>query len=251
MHAVWGNKDRVERGGIQVPNYGSLRGMAVGPATNPYAGQQVRFGPGVAAGDENMYFAGLLNPGPVDAGLDIWEGGGGGMTGMGAICAFGEGCDTKVSPHPGEESESKVLPEAMIIGAPDIIDRERGGSAIWKQSTLWKRGLYHLARVQVSDEMLWCDKPRWHTCHVICWFYCKVGERAIKAASRLTPNVGYDKLSGWLWVRGNSLDVCMNLALWIKKGKGINAKGLQIAYDEGATMGAVYGWRQNVAMQLV
>ena len=122
---------------------------------------------------------------------------------------------------------------------------------MWKQSTLWKRRLTHLARVVVSDEDWWCEKPVWHRCNVVCWFYVRGAEGAIKRASKLTPNVGIDGLTGWLWVRSNSLEVCLSLALWIKRGKKINTAGLLAAFNEGVTMGAVPGWRAGAVAELL
>jgi hypothetical protein len=231
--------------------------LAYGSGVNPYAQQHVRFGPGVTAGDENPLFVGLLSPGPTMEGLGIWDGGGGGTHGMAAICEAG-GCPggeadgMMAAGEPSRVDEpSRVLPEVSLIGTPDVIDRERGGCAVWKQPTLWKRHCYYLVRVIVADDQLWCEQPRWHTCHVTCWFYLQPKTSAVKSASKLSPNIGLDPLTKYLWVRSNSLDVCLSLAVWVKRGRRLTSKGFQEAFDEGLTMGNGPGWRTRMINELM
>jgi hypothetical protein len=108
--------------------------------------------------------------------------------------------------NPGDKLKSVI----RELGKPDLIDKNRGGVAIWKESTLSKRNHGYLKRVEVMDEQIVNAQPYPHIGFVYTWVKLPIPEDYIYQITAMGPNVVYDTGKKWLRVRGNSYNA--NLA---------------------------------------
>ena len=93
------------------------------------------------------------------------------------------------SSNPGERLKDLV----DEFGEPDIIDKTKGGFAIWKKDTLQKRG-HCWERVEIHDEQIPHIHPTPHTDFLYTWYKLNVPENKIDAVRTLSESVTYDPL---------------------------------------------------------
>jgi hypothetical protein len=85
-------------------------------------------------------------------------------------------------------------------GKPDIIDKSRGGSAVWKTTTLEKRG-FCWDRIEIRDEQVPHSHPAPHVDFLYYWYKLYVPENKINDIREISESVTYDPLKKLLGVR--------------------------------------------------
>ena len=85
-------------------------------------------------------------------------------------------------------------------GIPDVIDKKRGGSAIWKKSTLENKGACW-DRIEIRDEQIPHESPGPHVDFLYYWYKLNVPEELICDITKLSESVTYDTLKKMLRVR--------------------------------------------------
>lgn len=85
-------------------------------------------------------------------------------------------------------------------GEPDVIDKKKGGSAIWKRDTLEKRGSCW-DRIEIRDEQVPHNNPGPHVDFLYYWYKLHVPEELICDVGQLSESVTYDPLKQMLRVR--------------------------------------------------
>ncbi len=86
------------------------------------------------------------------------------------------------------------------FGMPDIIDKSKGGVAIWKKKTLEGRG-FCWDRVELHDEQIPHDDPAPHTDFLYYWYKLHVPKDLQEDVRKLSDSITYDPLKHMLRVR--------------------------------------------------
>ena len=109
------------------------------------------------------------------------------------------------TPHPsGKYGDSnpaaRLLDVVKEFGPPDIIDKKSGGFAIWKKSTLQKRG-FCWERIEIHDEQIPHNVPGPHTDFLYMQYKLNVPKDKINDVRGLSDSITYDPLKGVLSAR--------------------------------------------------
>lgn len=102
------------------------------------------------------------------------------------------------TPHPsgkyGSFNPAERYPDLIKkFGEPDLIDKNPGGVAIWKRSTLRERG-HCWERVEIHDEQIPHTKPAPHTDFLYTWYRLDVPDDKVTDVLSLSESVTYDPL---------------------------------------------------------
>jgi hypothetical protein len=87
-----------------------------------------------------------------------------------------------------------------LFGKPDTIDKSKGGTAIWKKSSLEKKG-FCWDRVELRDEQVPHNNPGPHVDFMYYWYKLDVPEELICDVIKLSESVTYDPLKKMLSAR--------------------------------------------------
>lgn len=79
------------------------------------------------------------------------------------------------------------------FGKPDMIDKSKGGSAVWKKSTLEKRG-FCWDRVEIKDEQIPHTNPGPHVDFLYYSYKLAVPKELICDITNLSESITYDTL---------------------------------------------------------
>jgi hypothetical protein len=101
-------------------------------------------------------------------------------------------------------------------GKPDMIDKSSGGSAIWKRSTLDKRG-FCWDRIEIRDEQVPHNNPGPHVDFLYFWYKLHVPKELICDVGKLSESVTYDPLKQMLRVRCHFSGANTSTALLAKR----------------------------------
>jgi len=85
-------------------------------------------------------------------------------------------------------------------GKPDVIDKRKGGFAVWKRDSLEKKGACW-DRIEIRDEQVPHDNPGPHVDFLYYWYKLYVPEELICDVGQLSESVTYDPLKKMLRVR--------------------------------------------------
>lgn len=86
------------------------------------------------------------------------------------------------------------------FGKADIIDKSKGGVAIWKRLTLEKKG-FCWDRVEIRDEQVPHNNPGPHVDFMYYWYKLHVPEELICDITKLSESVTYDPLKKLICAR--------------------------------------------------
>lgn len=100
-----------------------------------------------------------------------------------------------------------------IFGSPSCIDRNKGGSAVWKQSDLKTT---KFVRAEIIDEMIPHSKPTPHYDFFTTWIPMNISKDREKHLHEISESIGYDPLKKWFYARCNDLRPNV-VSTWIVK----------------------------------
>lgn len=89
-------------------------------------------------------------------------------------------------------------------GEPDVIDKSKGGFAIWKKNTLEKRG-FCWDRVEIRDEQIPHEKPGPHVDFLYTWYKIYIPDNLVNDVRSLSESITYDPLKKMLRVRCHAI----------------------------------------------
>ena len=73
-------------------------------------------------------------------------------------------------------------------GRPDLIDKSKGGVAIWKRETLKKRG-YPWYRIEIHDEQIPHNDPANHFDFLYTWYPIDIPENKISQVLQISKSI--------------------------------------------------------------
>lgn len=125
------------------------------------------------------------------------------------------------TPHPSGKYEDSNPYDRMVdlideFGSPDMIDKKKGGSAVWKKETLEKKGCC-LERLVIIDEQIPHDDPAPHTDFLYGWYKLDVPEDKINDVRALSKSVTYDPLKKVVSARCHFMGAVMATLLLAKR----------------------------------
>lgn len=120
-----------------------------------------------------------------------------------------------------------IKPLMSRIGSPDVVDRHRGGIAVWSSSTLRKRGYKFLQRVEIIDESVPSMYPVKHFSNVYIWVKLRLTDSMLSNILDISTDMYYDKGKELLVVRSDCLDTAVAQASLV----GLYSQG-RITYYE-------------------
>ena len=103
----------------------------------------------------------------------------------------------KYSEHNPSERYTEVVRE---FGPPDLVDRRKGGVAIWKCQTLKERG-FPWYRVEIHDELVPHSKSLPHTDFLYTWYKIDIPKHLIPRVLSISDSITYDPLRQLLRAR--------------------------------------------------
>lgn len=142
------------------------------------------------------------------------------------------------TPHPsgqyGDSNPAERLPEVIAeFGSPDLIDPSKGGMAIWKRSTLNKRGKCW-ERIEIVDEQIPHDVPAPHTDFLYGEYKLAIPDHLVDEVLDLSESVSYDPLKKTITARCHIMGpvkATALLAMYIATGR-MSGRGAKSQYGD-------------------